>query len=153
MKGSHPDANSCALKYLSYRSRSKKELLDRLKRKGFSDVQISLAIQSLESAGLINDQKLAEEILQYSKDRKPLGKKGIESLLAKRGIDKELIRTMLSAHSADMEEESARQFVEKKFKWMKNYPEDIVKRRLFGMLQRRGFPTDVIHKVVKSTLN
>lgn len=153
MKGSPADAKACALKFLSYRPRSKKELLDRLKRKGFSVEEINTVIRSLEQAGLINDQNLSMELFTYSLERKPLGKKGIRAFLARRGIDKELVHKTLSAHTGDMEEESAKRFVEKKFKSLKNYPEDVVKRRLWGMLQRRGFSAEVIQRVIGSIRN
>lgn len=150
MKGSHADAKTCALKFLSYRSRSKKELLDRLKRKGFSEGQIDHAVRSLEHAGLIDDQNLAGELFAYSLERKPLGKKGIEAFLSRRGIGKELIHKTLSVHTGDMEQESANRFVEKKLKSLKSYPDDVVKRRLWGMLRRRGFSAEVAQRALGS---
>jgi len=148
LKGSVAEAKAFALKLLSYRSRSRRELCDRLKRKGFGDEQTDHAVRYLERAGLINDERLAQELLNYSSERKPLGKKGLEVLLAKRGIDKELINRTLSSHTKDAEEESAQLFVEKKLRSLKNYPGDVVKRRLWGMLRRRGFSAGVIHRVV-----
>jgi len=152
LKGSPADAKSCALKFLSYRSRSKKELLDKLKSKGFSSEQIDHTILFLEHSGFIDDQNLAGELFAYSLERKPLGKKGIEAFLSRRGIGKELIHRTLSVHTGDMEVESAKKFVDKKLKSLKNYPEDVVKRRLWAMLRRRGFSSDVIQKVIGSTV-
>lgn len=149
MKGSPADAKACALRLLSYRSRSKKELLDRLKRKGFSDEQINNTVLFLEKAGLISDEALAGELFRYSTERKSLGKKGIEAFLLRQGIDKELVNKMLSKHSGDLEKGSAERFVEKKLKSMKNLPSDVIRRRLWGMLQRRGFSADVIIRVVE----
>lgn len=150
MKGSDAEAKAYALKLLSYRSRSRRELRDRLKRKGFGDEQINTAVLSLERIGLINDEQLAQQLLRYSTETKPLGKKGLDALLAKRGIDKELVSRTLSSHTKDTEEESAQLFVEKKLRSLKNYPADVVKRRLWGMLSRRGFSAGVIQKVVGS---
>lgn len=152
LKGSHADAKTCALKFLSYRSRSKKELLDKLRSKGFSSKQIDQTIRFLEHAGLVDDQNLAEELLAYSLERKPLGKKGIEAFLSRRGIGKELIHKALSVHTVDMEVESAKRFVDKKLKSLKNYPEDVVKRRLWGILRRRGFSAEVIQKILGPTV-
>jgi regulatory protein len=150
LKGSHADAKSCALKFLSYRSRSRKELFDKLKRKGFSNGQIDHTIRFLEAAGLIDDQNLAGELFAYSLERKPLGKKGIEAFLSRRGIGKELIHRTLSVHTGDMEQESANRFVEKKLRSLKSYPEDVVKRRLWGMLRRRGFSAEAAQKAIGS---
>ena len=152
MRGFHADAKACALKLLSYRSRSKKEIIEKLNRKGFSDSEIDTTIHFLEKAGLINDETLAAELFRYSIERKSLGKKGIEAFLCRRGIDKELVNKTLSIHTNDIEAESAGRFAEKKLKSLKQYPEDIVKRRLWGMLQRRGFSIAVINRVLHSLI-
>lgn len=149
MKGSHNSARGYALKLLSYRPRSKKEIIEKLKRKGFGDAELSDVIYFLQRTGLINDEALALNIYKFSADRKPLGKQGLNALLRKRGLDKEIIDNILALHSADAEEESARMLVAKKLKSLRSRPEDIAKRRLWGMLQRRGFSPDVINRVIK----
>ncbi len=98
----------------------------------------------------MNDAVLASELFRYSIEKKSLGKKGIKMFLAKRWIDKKLIDKTLSFHTTEMEEKTAQRFIEKKLRSMKSYPEDIVKRRLWGMLQRRGFTSEAINKAVNS---
>ncbi|GBD97409.1 regulatory protein RecX [bacterium BMS3Abin06] len=150
MKGSRADAKAYALKLLGYRSRSKKEMLEKLKRKGFESGQIDAAIKFLEDTDLINDKALASYLFKYSSERKSLGKRGIRIFLTKRGIDNELIEETLSTHTTEMEEKAALEFAERKLRYLKNYPEDVVKRRLWGMLQRRGFSIDIIRRAVNS---
>jgi len=152
LRGIHTDAKAFALKLLSYRSRSKKEMFEKLKRKGFSGREIDNTIHFLEKTGLICDETLVTELFRYSVERKSLGKKGIEAFLSRRGIDKELINNALSNHTNAIEAESAGRFAEKKLKSLKKYPEEVVKRRLWGMLQRRGFSIDVIRKTVDSLI-
>lgn len=150
MKGSRADAKTYALKLLGYRSRSKKEMLERLKRKGFESGQINAAIKFLEDTDLINDKALASDLFKHSSERKSLGKRGIRMFLAKRGIDNELIEKTLSTHTTDMEEKAAVEFVEKKLGYLNDYPENVIKRRLWGMLQRRGFSIDIIRRALNS---
>ncbi|KKL51559.1 hypothetical protein LCGC14_2294300, partial [marine sediment metagenome] len=52
LKGSPAEAKTYALKLLSYRARSRKELLERLVGKGFGSSQIKEAVDSLVDAGL-----------------------------------------------------------------------------------------------------
>ncbi|KPK02942.1 MAG: hypothetical protein AMK71_00500 [Nitrospira bacterium SG8_35_4] len=125
-------------------------MLQKLKQKGFSIGHIENTMEFLERSGLINDEILASELFRYSTERKSLGKNGVRMFLIKRGIDKPLIDTVLHDHTSDMEETSAREFAERKLRTMKHYPEQTVRRRLAGMLQRRGFTTDVIYKVIHS---
>lgn len=118
--------------------------------KGFSHSHIQNTVSFLEDAGFLNDDNLVEELVRYSTQRRPLGKKGIESLLIKRGIDRELIKKTISDYTTDLEAESATIFVGKKLKTLQNYPSDIIKQRLWGMLRRRGFSSDIASKVIKS---
>jgi regulatory protein len=149
LKGFRNDAKTCALKLLSYRSRSRKEIFDRLKSKGFSVIEIENTIHFLENTGLVSDEALTKELFRFSVERKSLGKKGIETLLSRRGIDKELIHKELSTYTNDIEAESAARFAEKKIKSLNKYPKEIIRRRLWGMLQRRGFSAEVINKVIE----
>lgn len=150
LKGSKTEARIYALKLLSYRSRSRKEMLERLIGKGFNEEQIHNAILFLEEAGLIKDESLAEELFRYALGRKNLGRRGIESFLLKRGIGKELVSQTLSVHTKEMETDAAQRIIDKKLRTLRKYPVDVIRRRLFGMLQRRGMRSDVINKAVRS---
>lgn len=150
MKGSQADAKIYAIKLLSYRSRSKKEMLDRLEKKGFDSALIDSTIKFLEDTDLINDKVLVHDLVRYATERKSLGKRGIRMFLVKRGIERGLIDNALTHHESKAEEKAAAEFVEKKLRIMKNYPEDIVRRRLWGMLQRRGFSLNVIKKAMEA---
>lgn len=145
-------ARSYAYKLLSYRSRSRKEMLDKLRRKGFETADINAVMEFLEKSGLINDAELALELFSYSAGSKPLGKNGIRMLMLKRGLDKGLVEETLSAHNAEMEEKTAMEFAERKSRVLKNYPAKVARRRLWAMLQRRGFSADVIRKAVDSVI-
>ena len=150
LKGSPAEAKSYALKLLSYRSRSRKEMLERLIGKGFNDEQTNNAILFLEEAGLIKDETLAEELFGYALGRKNLGRRGIEFFLLKRGIGKELISQTLSGHTKEMEMDAAQRIIEKKLRTLRRYSVDVIRRRLSGMLQRRGVRADVINKTIQS---
>ena len=145
-------ARSYAYKLLSYRSRSRKEMLDKLRTKGFEDEDVSAVMEFLETSGLINDAKLASELLGYSAGSRPLGKNGIRMLMLKRGIDKGIVDETLYSHTAEMEERAAIEFAERRSRALRNYPADVAKRRLWAMLQRRGFSVGVISKVINTAI-
>ena len=146
-------ARSYAYKLLSYRSRSRKEMLERLRAKDFESDDINAVMEFLEKANLINDAELASELLSYSARSKPLGKNGIRMLMFKRGLDKGLIDETLSGHTTEMEEEAAMEFAERKARVLNNYPEKVARRRLWAMLQRRGFSSGVIRRAVDSVMD
>lgn len=125
-------------------------MLDRLTLKGFNNGQISNTLKFLENSGLVNDKALSKELLRNAVERKLLGRKGIQMFLYKRGINRTLTDETLLGHTEEMEKEAALKLVDKKLKVLKKYPENILKRRLWGMLRRRGFSADIINMAVKS---
>lgn len=152
MRGSQAEVKSYALRLIEYRPRSRKEMQQRLKLKGFDDEEIKDAIGYLERVGLINDDILAPGLLKHAVEKKLLGKRGAELFLYKRGIERNLIQKVISSHTKESEEEAAKKLLEKKLRTLRNKPEDVIKRRLYGMLQRRGFAPDVIKTAVSSAM-
>ncbi len=150
MTGSAAEARRYALKLLHYRSTSEKEIIQRLKRKSFDDTQINNTVAFLKNARLINDDVLAPELLRNATEKKLLGRKGIQAFLSNRGIKKDLIAETLSGLSEDKEKETALRLVEKKLKLLRNQPRNVIKRRLWGMLERRGFSAEVINYTLRS---
>jgi regulatory protein len=149
LKDSRAEAKTYALKLLSYRSRSRKEMVDKLKRKGFSATLSKSTINFLEGAGLMDDKALASELFSFSTENKHLGKRGIRMFMTERGISKELIDKILSKHSFEMEEKAAKELLDNKLRTLQDYPNNVIKRRIWSMLQRRGFSFDVMNRVIR----
>ena len=149
LKGSLAEVRGYALRLLNYRSRSRKEMLERLGKKGFDQDRIDDVMEFLERAKLINDEVLAADLLRQATERKYLGCRGVRMFLSKRGISKDLIDKTMSEHTRETEELSARNFIEKKVSSLSRHPANVVKRRLWGMLQRRGYSFSVISKVFR----
>lgn len=124
-------------------------MLQRLGKKGFDQYHIADVMDFLERAKLINDEVLASDLFRQSTERKYLGCRGVRMFLAKRGIPDELIDRTMSAHTSEMEGLSARNFIEKKMDSLSRHPDKVIKRRLWGMLQRRGYSFSVISKVFR----
>ena len=124
-------------------------MVDKLKRKGFSATLSKSTINFLEGAGLMDDKALASELFSFSTENKHLGKRGIRMFMTERGISKELIDKILSKHSFEMEEKAAKEFLDNKLRTLQNYPNNVIKQRIWSMLQRRGFSFDVMNRVIR----
>ncbi len=145
----HANATQFALKLLSYRGRSEKELRERLTQKGFNDQIISDVIEHLKTLRLIDDGALAEILKREALNRKLLSTYGAKRYLLKKGISSDIINLVFSDHdNSDLE--NAQKFTEKKLKALTRYPHDIIKRRIFGMLTRRGYSSGTIMAVFKN---
>ncbi len=148
--GSRSEALHYALKLLNYRSRSRKELIERLERKGFSPGQIRSTIQFLEHGGFLQDTIVARELCRYAVEKKHYGKRGIEHFLRSRGIEKDIIHEQLSTLLPDIDYETAARFVKRRLQSLDRLPPHVMRRRLWGMLQRRGFSGEVIRAVMRT---
>lgn len=148
MKGSRDKATQYALKLLGYRGRSVKELEDRLRGKGIPASAVSSAIRHLKDIGLIDDVSLAESLKREAETTKMLSQKGAKRYLFSRGIPRDIIE-MVFSHEDNPDVENAGRLVDKKMKVLGGYPAEIVKRRLYGLLSRRGYSSETILKVLK----
>ncbi len=128
-----------ALSLLSYRARSKKELTDRLKQKGTEVQCIDEVLNELSALGLINDFEFASV---WVRERgKSYGPFRLKNELLRKGVSKEIIEKALGEFN---EFELAQDIAERWISSHKHLSEEVIKRRLFGFLARRGISYDTI---------
>ena len=92
----HSDKGNKALKYISIRMRSKKEMRDYLKKYEYSPSEISFALDSLQKDGYLDDKAYAKA---YVNDQINLGSHGPRRIyydLKKLGIDEKYINDALN---------------------------------------------------------
>ena len=149
-----------AFTLLSYRARSKKELISRLKKRGSTsgkgcparripiksgageeDKSIDEVMAELEEVGLINDTEFARAWVRERGESRGIFK--LRSELFTKGISKEIIDEVLG-ESRISEIEVAQNLTEHWLRSHKHLPEDVIRRRLFGFLARRGISYDTI---------
>jgi regulatory protein len=137
-----------AFRLLGYRDRSEKEMYEKLTRKGFSEKVSGETVVYLRDKGFIDDRRFAEILKRDAVDRKHLGKRGARNYLINRGIAGDIVDDVLG--DDDDYFDAAKRLVERKLRNMKDYDSEKIKRRLWGMLSRRGFSYDTIKKVLQS---
>jgi regulatory protein len=142
------DALKYAFRLLGYRDRSEKEICEKLTRKGFSEDVCKNTIAYLMDRGFIDDRRLAEALKKNAVERKRLGKRGTRHYLTNKGIADGIIDNVLG--SDDDYLNAAKSLVERKLRNVKDYDEKTIKKRLWGMLSRRGFSYEIIKKVLQS---
>ena len=128
-----------ACKFLSMRGRSKKELCDKLKEKGFSKEQIEYAIDEADKRGYIDDDAFAREYAEYLLSR-GYGGFVLKQKLFQKGIDKETADRVIEELSDGEQLRAAMDFGTKAFaKYARE--EDAFKRRnkFYAAMSRHGF--------------
>ena len=160
-----------ALKFLSYRPRSEREIRDYLLRKGkLRDVEKSAAeksqyegsieriIKKLKSIGQIDDMEFAKWWVEQRGKFRPRGQRLVKLELLQKGVDKEIIEEVTDSEEGKEglervgEEELAFKVASKKLLNYKNLSKEEFRMKMGQYLARRGFSWDVIKKVVDSLI-
>lgn len=141
-------AKSDALRLLSFRPRSVKELEDRLKRKRYPAALIADVIGQLKRQGLLDDEKFGRLMAHSSVHTRPMGKRRLEFDLERKGLSKETVQKSLESLGDYDEKKAAKDLVSGRFQKMTDLSEEKKKARLFGFLRRRGFSTNTIFSVL-----
>ncbi len=136
-----------AFRLLGYRDRSEKEMLEKLMKKGFSAEVAGNAVVYLKNRGFIDDRRFAWILKKAAAERKHLGRSGTRAYLINKGVSGDIVDEILG--DEDNYLDTARNLIEKKLRGLKSCDEETIKRRLWGMLARRGFSYGTINKALK----
>ena len=142
-------AKSDALRLLSFRPRSVEELRGKLRVKKYAPGTIDNVIEVLRKQGLLDDEKFAKLYSNARVHASPRGIRQVEQELKKKGLSNDLIqRTVANLHDYD-EKKTAYELAHRRFEKMTGISAVKKKTRIYGLLKRRGFQTDVIFAVLK----
>ena len=143
-------ARGRALRLLKFRPRSESELRSRLGRCGFADSTTEAVLAELKQKGLVNDALFARLFVTQKALSKPVGRRLLLTQLRAKGIKPELAAEAVAVTTEGRDEfEMARQLALGRVSRMRGLERAAIERRLFGFLSRRGFASDVVHRVVK----
>ena len=140
-------AKNHALKYLSYRDRSKWEITRYLEKKKYTHPVIQQTLEYLESLDYIDDKRFALQWGRFKINKKKLGKNRLYQELLNKGIQKEIIGNIISVLYEDTSEKQlAIECSRKKWSTLEGIEPEKKKRRLCLYLKRKGFSADVIYQ-------
>ncbi len=150
MEPKKTDAKVYALKLLTIRDRSVQELRERLERR-FSKDETKEALDYLEQLGYLDDLRFATNYIQYRNRSRPTGNYLLRLELRNKGIADEYIDQVLNA--PDAEYELALSVAKQRLGSLERVEALARIRRLYGLLQRRGFPSTIVRRVVGELLD
>ena len=148
MKDLQNKAKQYALKLLSYRGRSEKELKERLIKKGISEALVSSTADYLRKLGYLDDVSLAEALKREAIERKLLSQAGAKKYLLNRGIPRNIVHSVF-LQEEETDRENAKNYIRKKIRMFENYPPETVRRRLYNQMIRRGYSSETIYAALK----
>ena len=145
LESSYLKAKNAALRLLSYRSRSEKEVQRRLAGR-FTQDAVDRTLSDLRSQGLLDDAAFAKEWREQRERFRPRGPAVIRQVLRKLGVDREVIREALSGLDSSA---NAYQAGSKYASKLSVDNAGDFRRKLGGFLHRRGFEGDVLGQTVE----
>ncbi|MEC8984575.1 MAG: regulatory protein RecX [Candidatus Neomarinimicrobiota bacterium] len=138
-----------ALNLLSYRMRSKVELMHRLKRKKFNEDGIYFVMEKLETKGYLDDQKFAQAFAREKVRRKLIGPMALRSEFSVHMLDPDILEYTLKKTYDEFPEHNLMDQLLKKRKVPMNKPLDIKeKKNAVNTLRNKGFSWDRIQEIL-----
>jgi regulatory protein len=150
---SFSDIRESALVFLSYRMRSKKELYQKLVKKGYKNDMVLETISEFENKGWLDDEKFG---LAYSREqinRNSLGPIALKYKLKQFLDSEELIQQISSAIYSEIEIEEIIQKVLIRYKASVIADDERLKRKLINKLKRKGHYWQDIDSVLNNYLS
>lgn len=139
---------TAAFNLLSYRKRSRSELIERLQQKDFKKSDIEIAISYLEDLKYIDDKDFALSFVNDKVKNKNLGPLGIKNEIKRYNIDPEIIEECIRSVYEDFPiNEIIPNLIKARLaKNKSNIVDDKVKLQIINLLKRKGFYWSDIEK-------
>jgi regulatory protein len=136
-------AREAALTFLAHRPRSKREVVQRLRKHGYPDPAIEAAMERLERAGFVDDGAFAEFWVRNREQFRPRGRYALRQELRQKGVESAVIEAALQ--DLDESDSAYRAAMQRAPRWA-SLDEATAYRKCSGFLQRRGFGYEVIRE-------
>ena len=150
-------AKNVALRFLSYRPRTVKEVRDKLREKEYSDEEINEVIADLKRSRLLNDEEFARMYVRNATQLKPVGQVLLKRKMLLLGIAPRIIDEALAETLQEIDQNKIALDIAEKFLARGRHTarrRDLLKdrNRLGSYLARRGFTWNVIEPILSKLL-
>jgi regulatory protein len=136
--------HAMAMRLLGKRDFSQAELVARLEKHGHSMATAKDVAGELARNGWIDDARRAESILRATIRSRPASKRLLMDRMISRGIDSKRANATVATSGAESEIDSAVALAKQKLRLLASSDPATAKRRVSGLLVRRGFEEDVV---------
>ncbi len=147
-------AMALALNIVNQQAITSARMLQRLTRRGHTPGVCKDAIAELTRLGLIDDHQYAQSFVRSVMRTKPAGARLLTARLIQRGVPKDIAAKVVNEALAgvDQRSEAIRLAKARAERMPAKLEPDARRRRLFGLLARRGFSPDVCFAAIAAVL-
>ncbi|MFC8733341.1 regulatory protein RecX [Luteimicrobium sp. NPDC057192] len=132
-------ARAVALRMLTGAPRTRRQIADGLRRRGYADDVVEELVERLTDVGLLDDAELAGMIARSQLAERSLSRRGIAAELRRRGIEDDDARAAVETIDDDAEDAALRELVRKRLARTAGLERDVRVRRVMGVLARKGY--------------
>jgi regulatory protein len=136
---------SKAVRFVGIRPRSRREVVDYLRRKGVDDEIAVGVLGRLERVGLLNDEAFAASWVSNRQLLRPRSRRRLEQELSSKGVSRDDIEVALGELEPEQELESLALLIERK----QRLPQYRDAEKLMGYLARQGYSYELIKKALE----
>ena len=139
-------ALSRALHYLSWRSRTKAEVVLHLREKDYTEKEITEALQRLSEYGYVNDEEYIKRVTETIRLHPGKGKHTIKQRVRNKGIEDQLVSQFIENYDEKVDEEKAINLAKKLIERSSSLPWKKIQEKISRQLMSKGFSQEVIQK-------
>lgn len=145
-------AKNKSLNILSKSDQSEKKVREKLSSE-FEEDTIDRVIDFLKRSNFINDDILAQKIVNTNINLNRCGRNKIKQNLYNKGIDKQSIDEAINEINESVEYENAMYLAKKRYDRIKNEDKRKIYQKISQHLAYKGFNYDIIKRVLSKLLN
>ncbi|MPV37053.1 regulatory protein RecX [Georgenia subflava] len=145
-------ARTIALRQLTAAPRSRAQLEAAMAKKDVPEDVAARVLDRFTEVGLVDDVAYAEMLVRTRHAERGLARRALAAELRRKGIGPEVAQVALEQVDGDDEIAAARRLAEKKARSTTGLDPQVRRRRLAGMLARKGFPGGVAMRVIDEVL-
>ena len=145
----HSQARNIVLNQLNFMPRSRKELETALAKRHIEPDVAKSVLDRFEEIGMVDDAAYAELLIRSRCNTKRVSRSVLRQQLRQKGVDQVIIEEALLVVSDADELRMATELVERKARAMSRLEPEVRKRRLFGLLARKGYNTSIALRVIQ----
>ncbi len=139
------DAKRVSLRYLNHRSRSEKEIKERLHKEEIPEEIITRVLEFLRSYDLVNDEKWSRAFASDKLGRKLVSSRQLGVELKQKGIDQLIIEeTLKEVNAGQSDADRALEAARKRLPRLQKETPEKRKQKMYSFLAGRGFNFDLI---------
>ena len=144
----HSEARNIVLNQLNFMPRSRRELEITLAKRHIEPDVAKSVLDRFEEIGTVDDIAFAELLIRSRCNTKRVSRSVLRQQLRQKGVDQEIIEDALMVITDDDELRMATELVERKARAMSRLEPEVRKRRLSGLLARKGYNTSIALRVI-----